>query len=148
MTPSTIKPKSRTVSIQVKSNQIPAYIRNVEKISAIVGLSVASVEIRAKKSISESSGRHKPYKRGKRIHWSSPPGTAPNADTGFLHNSIHSRMLTKYSGEVHTNAKYSIPLELGWYTKSGKRIPKRPFLLPALRAEATQITKRIKALLK
>lgn len=148
MTPSTIKPKSRTVSIQVKSNQIPAYIRNVEKISAIVGLSVASVEIRAKKSISESSGRHKPYKRGKRIHWSSPPGTAPNADTGFLHNSIYSRMLTKYSGEVHTNAKYSIPLELGWYTKSGKRIPKRPFLLPALRAEAPQITKRIKALLK
>ena len=141
-------PKTRTVSIQVKSNQIPAYIRNVEKISAIIGLSVASVETRAKKSISESSGKYKRYKRGKRIHWSSPPGTAPNADTGFLHNSIHSRMLTKYSGEVNTAAKYAIPLEMGWYTKSGKRIPKRPFLVPALRKEAPEITKRIKALLK
>jgi hypothetical protein len=138
----------RSVSIQVNSNQIPAYIRNVEKISAIVGLSVASVEARAKKSISDSSGKYKPYKRRKRIHWSSPPGTAPNADTGFLHNSIYSRMVTKYSGVVYTAAKYAIPLELGWYTKSGKRVPKRPFLIPALQREAPEITKRIKALLK
>jgi hypothetical protein len=57
-------------------------------------------------------------------------------------------MLTKYSGEVNTAAKYAIPLEMGWYTKSGKRIPKRPFLVPALRKEAPEITKRIKALLK
>ena len=139
------------VSIQVRNNVIPAYIRNLHKVSAIVGMTIANVEAEAKKSIAGSSGQNKPYTRGKkkkRIHWSSPPGTPPNSDTGYLKNHISSRMVTKYSGIVTSSAKYSIPLELGWYTKSGKRIPKRPFLVPALQKEAPQMVNRIKDLLK
>jgi hypothetical protein len=140
-----------TASVEVRSNLIPAYIRNLHKISAIVGMTVANVEATAKKSIADSSGQYKAYTRGKkrkRIHWSSPPGTPPNSDTGFLKNHIYSRMVTKYSGIVFSSAKYSIPLELGWYSKKGKRIPKRPFLLPALQKEAPEMINRIKALLK
>jgi len=107
----------------------------------IVGKAAADVEGNAKTSIAMSSGHYKEYKskRGDdKIHWSSPPGSPPNSDTGFLANSItHAMQLDRSKGvsaTVKADAKYAVPLELGWTSKGGNSVPARPFMEPALMA--------------
>jgi phage gpG-like protein len=125
------------VSVSLKTASLDAYKANLDKITLVVGKAAADVEANAKDSILTNSGHYKEYKRGKnKFHWSSIPGTPPNSDTGNLANSInHSMMASRaesVTALVKANAKYAVPLELGWTSKGGNTVPARPFMTPAL----------------
>lgn len=117
--------------------------------SVAVGNAAADIEGNAKDSIMMSSGKYKEYPgRKEHPHFSSPPGTPPNADTGDLANSIYNKMTSKTSAEVRVGAKYGIPLELGWTAKSGGTVPARPFLRPAVEKVAPSFQAACKAILR
>ena len=132
-------------TVSLKTTGIDQYKRNLGKINRIVGKAAADVEATAKRSIKTSSGKFKEYDNG---HWSSPPGTPPNSDTGALANSIMHRMLTATSAEVAVMAKYAVPLELGWTSKGGNTVPPRPFLYPALQHVRPAFVKALTVVLK
>lgn len=133
-----------SVTVSLKTTGIDRYKANLGKITMVVGKAAADVEGTAKASIKKSSGKYKQYDN----HWSSPPGTAPNSDTGFLANSIMHRMLTATSAEVAAMAKYAVPLELGWTSKGGNTVPPRPFLDPALQHVKPAFVKALTVVLK
>ena len=134
-----------SVTVSLKTTGIDQYKRNLTKINRIVGKAAADVEATAKRSIKTNSGKFKEYDKG---HWSSPPGTPPNSDTGALANSIMHRMLTATSAEVAAMAKYAVPLELGWTSKGGNTVPPRPFLDPALMKVKPGFVKALTVVLK
>ena len=134
-----------SVTVSLKTTGIDQYKRNLAKVNKIVGKAAADVESTAKRSIKTSSGKYRMYDKG---HWSSPPGSPPNSDTGFLANSIMHRMLTATSAEVSVMAKYAIPLELGWTSKGGNTVPPRPFLDPALQYVRPAFVKALTVVLK
>lgn len=104
------------------------------------------IENDAVQSIQTQTPGGEPYpSRGRKgaIHWASPPGSAPNADTGELHTSITStRRETANSVlvEVGANTPYAEPLELG----SSKMEP-RPFMAPAFNANVDQVQANVRA---
>lgn len=132
------------VSYSLKTTGIDSYRRNLGKLSMAVGKASADIEGEAKTSIVENSGKFKQYGD----HWSSPPGTPPNNDTGNLANSIGHKMLTATSAEVFVNAKYAVPLELGWMSQNGNHVPARPFLRPAVEKVAPSFQAACKVILK
>jgi hypothetical protein len=134
-----------SVTVSLKTTGIDRYKANLGKINRIVGKAAADVEATAKRSIKTSSGKFQEYDKG---HWSSPPGTPPNSDTGALANSIMHRMLTATSAEVAVMAKYAVPLELGWTSKGGNTVPPRPFLDPALQHVRPAFVKALTVVLK
>jgi hypothetical protein len=134
-----------SVTVSLKTTGIDRYKANLGKINKIVGKAAADVEATAKRSIKTNSGKFREYEKG---HWSSPPGTAPNSDTGFLANSIMHRMMTATSAEVAAMAKYAVPLELGWTSKGGNTVPPRPFLDPALQHVKPAFVKALTVVLK
>jgi len=134
-----------SVTVSLKTTGIDRYKANLGKINKIVGKAAADVESTAKRSIKTNSGKYREYDKG---HWSSPPGSPPNSDTGFLANSIMHRMLTATSAEVSVMAKYAIPLELGWTSKGGNTVPPRPFLDPALQHVRPAFVKALTVVLK
>ncbi len=140
------------VSVSLKTTGLDAYKANLDKITLIVGKAAADVEANAKTSIAMSSGHYKPYQRGDSIHWSSPPGSPPNSDTGFLANSInHAMQLDRSKGVsaiVKADAKYALPLELGWTAKGGNSVPARPFMEPALMAIRPVFVRALRSVLK
>jgi hypothetical protein len=132
-------------TVSLKTTGIDQYKRNLTKINKIVGKAAADVEATAKRSIKTNSGKFREYDKG---HWSSPPGSPPNSDTGFLANSIMHRMLTATSAEVSAMAKYAVPLELGWTSKGGNTVPPRPFMEPALMKVKPAFIKALSLVLK
>ena len=134
-----------SVTVSLKTTGIDQYKRNLTKINKIVGKAAADVEGTAKRSIKTNSGKFREYEKG---HWSSPPGSPPNSDTGFLANSIGHRMTGATSAEVFVSAKYGVPLELGWIAKSGNHVPARPFLRPAVEYVAPSFQAACKVILK
>ena len=137
------------VSYFLKTTGLDSYRRNLSQLSVAVGNAAADIEGNAKDSIVMSSGRFKEYYgRKEHPHFSSPPGTPPNADTGDLANSIYNKMTSKTSAEVRVGAKYGIPLELGWTAKSGGTVPARPFLRPAVEKVAPSFQAACKAILR
>jgi hypothetical protein len=143
------------VTVSLKTTGLDAYKANLDKITLIVGKAAADVEATAKTSIAMSSGHYKPYKSKRRddsIHWSSPPGSPPNSDTGFLANSInHAMQLDRSKGVsaiVKADAKYAVPLELGWTAKGGNSVPARPFMEPALMAIRPVFVRALRSVLK
>jgi len=75
------------VSVSLKTASLDAYKANLDKITLVVGKAAADVEANAKASIATNSGQYREYRSGKDneiVHWSSPPGTPPNSDTGNL----------------------------------------------------------------
>lgn len=141
------------VSVSLKTASLDAYKANLDKITLVVGKAAADVEANAKDSIVTSSGQYKEYKRGEnRVHWSSPPGTPPNSDTGNLANSInHSMMASRATGVtalVKADAKYAVPLELGWTSKGGNTVPARPFMTPALMKVRPAFVRAMRAIMK
>jgi hypothetical protein len=134
-----------SVTVSLKTTGIDRYKANLGKINKIVGKAAADVEATAKRSIKTNSGKFREYENG---HWSSPSGTPPNSDTGFLANSIMHRMLTATSAEVAAMAKYAVPLELGWTSKGGNTVPPRPFLDPALQHVRPAFVKALTVVLK
>ena len=132
------------MSFKLKSTGIETYRKNIGRLSQVVGKAAADIEGEAKASILKNSGKYKQYGN----HWSSPPGLPPNSDTGFLANSIQHKMLTATSAEVTVNAKYGVPLELGWISKAGNHVPARPFLRPAVEYVAPSFQAACKVILK
>ena len=137
------------MSVSLKKVRLDAYQRNLSQLSVAVGTAAANIEGNAKDSIEMSSGQYRKYPgRKEHPHYSSPPGTAPNSDTGILAGSIYNKMTGKTSAEVRVDAKYGIPLELGWMSKSGNHVPARPFLRPAVEKEAPAFQAAVKVILK
>lgn len=104
------------------------------------------IENDAVQSIQTQTAGGQPYpSRGRKgaIHWASPPGSAPNADTGELHTSITTtRKETSRSITVETgaNTPYAEALELG----SSKMEP-RPFMAPAFNANVDRVQSNVRA---
>lgn len=143
------------VSVSLKTASLDAYKTNLDKITLVVGKAAADVEANAKDSILTNSGHYREYRSGKDneiIHWSSPPGTPPNSDTGNLANSInHSMMLSRAKGVtalVKADAKYAVPLELGWTSKGGNTVPARPFMTPALMSIRPAFVRAMRAIMR
>ena len=132
------------MSYSLKQVNLQAYQKNLGRLSQVVGKAAADVESEAKASILKSSGKYKQYGN----HWSSPPGSPPNNDTGNLANSIGHRMLAPTSAEVFVSAKYGVPLELGWISKVGNHVSARPFLRPAVEYVAPSFQAAVKSILK
>jgi len=132
------------MSFSLKKVRLDSYQKNLRQLSQVVGKAAADIEGEAKSSILKSSGKYKQYGD----HWSSPPGSPPNSDTGFLANSIGHRMTGATSVEVFVSAKYGVPLELGWIAKSGGHVPARPFLRPAVEYVAPSFQAACKSILK
>ena len=132
------------MSFSLKKVRLDSYQKNLRQLSRVVGKAAADVEGTAKDSILKGSGKYKQYG----YHWSSPPGSPPNSDTGNLANSIGHRMTGKTSAEVFVSAKYGIPLELGWMSKAGNHVPARPFLRPAVEEVAPSFQAACKVILK
>jgi hypothetical protein len=137
------------MSVSLKKVRLDSYQKNLRQLSVAVGNAAADIEGNAKQSIEMSSGQYKKYPgRKEHPHYSSPPGTAPNSDTGILAGSIYNKMTGKTSAEVRVNAKYGIPLELGWMSKAGNHVPARPFLRPAVEKVAPSFQAAVKVILK
>jgi hypothetical protein len=137
------------MSVSLKKVRLDSYQKNLRQLSVAVGTAAANIEGNAKQSIEMSNGQYKKYPgRKEHPHWSSPPGTPPNNDLGELANSIQSKMTGKTSAEVSVGAKYGIPLELGWMSKSGNHVPARPFLRPAVEYVAPSFQAAVKSILK
>jgi hypothetical protein len=100
------------------------YIRNLGLLSVIVGTAAAQVATEAKRSL-EPHGQYRFYPEYG--HWSSPPGTPPNSNLGFLAESIKPKMIGTTEAEVRVHQEYGLPLEMGTST-----IAARPFMKPAL----------------
>jgi len=132
------------MSFSLKKVRLDSYQKNLGKLSLVVGKAAADIEGEAKSSILKSSGKYKQYGD----HWSSPPGSPPNNDTGNLANSIGHRMTGATSAEIFVSAKYGVPLELGWIAKSGNHVPARPFLRPAVEYVAPSFQAAVKSILK
>ena len=132
------------MSVSLKKVRLDSYQKNLGKLSMAVGKAAADVEGRAKESILKSSGKYRQYGD----HFSSPPGTPPNSDTGTLAGSIYNKMTGKTSAEVLVDAKYGVPLELGWISKAGNHVPARPFLRPAVEYVAPSFQAAVKSILK
>lgn len=137
------------MSFSLKKVRLDSYQKNLRQLSVAVGTAAANIEGNAKDSIEMSSGQYRKYPgRKEHPHYSSPPGTAPNSDTGILAGSIYNKMTGKTSAEVRVDAKYGIPLELGWMSKAGNHVPARPFLRPAVEKEAPAFQAAVKVILK
>lgn len=134
-----------SVTVSLKTVSLDRYKAKLNTLTLIVGKAAADVEAHAKKSITTDSGRYREYDKG---HFSSPPGTPPNSDTGYLANSIMHRMQGRTSAEVSANAKYAVPLELGWTSKGGNTVPARPFMEPALMKVKPSFIKAVTKVLK
>ena len=132
------------MSFSLKKVRLDSYQKNLRQLSQVVGKAAADVEGTAKDSILKGSGKYKQYGD----HWSSPPGSPPNSDTGNLANSIGHRMTDATSAEVFVSAKYGVPLELGWMSKAGNHVPARPFLRPAVEYVAPSFQAACKVILK
>ena len=132
------------MSFSLKKVRLDSYQKNLRQLSQVVGKAAAGIEGEAKSSILKSSGKYKQYGD----HWSSPPGSPPNNDTGNLANSIGHRMTGATSAEVFVSAKYGVPLELGWMSKAGNHVSARPFLRPAVEYVAPSFQAACKSILK
>ena len=137
------------MSFSLKKVRLDSYQKNLRQLSVAVGNAAANIEGNAKDSIEMSSGQYRKYPgRKEHPHYSSPPGTAPNSDTGILAGSIYNKMTGKTSAEVRVDAKYGVPLELGWMSKAGNHVPARPVLRPAVEYVAPSFQAAVKSILK
>jgi len=103
------------------------------------------IENHAVASIIEQTPGGRPYRsRGakNKIHYASPPGAAPNADTGELHQSITSVVALDSPALIQVdtgaNAPYAEALEFG----TSKMAP-RPFMAPAFNANRAAIRQMV-----
>jgi hypothetical protein len=137
------------MSFSLKKVRLDSYQKNLRQLSQVVGKAAADIQGEASKSIAMTSGKFREYYGVKEHpHWSSPPGLPPNSDTGTLANSIKPKRLTATSYLVVVEAKYGVPLELGWMSKSGNHVPARPFLRPAVEYVAPSFQAACKSILK
>jgi hypothetical protein len=137
------------VQYSLKTVKMDLYKANLHKLNIAVGQAAANVEAKAKASIETGSGKYREYQRpDDRIHWSSPPNTAPNNDYGGLANEFKTKPDGHLRYRVDNNANYAVPLELGHHAKSGSYVAPRPFMVPALQSVAPVFKRAVTAILK
>jgi phage gpG-like protein len=109
----------------------------------IIGLAVFDgalvLEGKVKISMQQTPKGGKTYKRGKKTHTSSTPGSPPAIDYGFLIGTL----TTERDGNdaiVYTSAEAGPPLELGT-----ARMQARPFMRPAAENNKSEILAEIEA---
>jgi len=125
----------RGTFVEVRGQEkIIRLLKNLEGLAAKAAVRVINKycllmvgEMRA--SIKKNTGNFKPYPRGDKIHWSSPPGSAPNRDTGGLEAGLYVDYANAENkrADIVSNAKYSAALEYGT-----KYVEARPFMRPAI----------------
>jgi cell pole-organizing protein PopZ len=104
-----------------------------------VNTSAFAVEADAKQRIQTGSKSGRTYKRNGINHQASAAGESPATDTGLLVNSISTApSLPNLSAEVRVAAEYGLALETGT-----RKMAPRPYLTPAVEAEAQQMANRI-----
>lgn len=135
------------MAVEIRLHDIRRYQNNLNTIEQIVQNTAANIEGDAKQTILISSGQYKPYPRGTRIHWSSPPGTPPNNDYGNLANSFYVRRVNRTTAEVKVGANYGALLEIGGFNSQGIHVAARPFLLPAVRRHERAFFRAIRRVL-
>jgi hypothetical protein len=57
-------------------------------------------------------------------------------------------MAGRTAADIYANAKYAVPLELGWTSNGGNTVPPRPFMEPALMNVKPQFVKALTKVLK
>lgn len=113
----------------VGKQQIKARIRGitgeetVREVGKALFVIADRIKVRAQHSITEGSISGKG-------HIASAPGQPPNADTHSLDRQIESELVSPLKAIASSNARHSIPLELGT-----SKMAARPFMAPAGNAE-------------
>ena len=128
--------KGRKVFMK-KLDKLPKSVRSVA--NKVVNKAAASMRTEVRRSIKKSSGQYNFYEPD---HWSSPPGTAPNEDTGRLRMSVivsqRATVKNVASATVSVDAPYAAALEFGTL-----HIEPRPFVKPAFKKVAPDAQKNI-----
>ena len=125
-----------------------AKVKQIMKSKVLRGLAAVGAHTEGIIKRSFKRGSYLPYARGRKVHWSSAPGTPPAVDTGRLRSSITfqcsdgkgdagsagedgvgrpSAQPLKPAVVIGTNVTYAPYLELGT-----SKMAARPFLRPAL----------------
>jgi hypothetical protein len=167
-----------TLSFQIERNVLDALNESVTaELSKVVRETAAAVESNAVLLLNEDHGSGRIYSRGgestvtfyagqsgddgpaagreKMVtfnkgrkgveHQASAPGEAPHTDLGHLANSIQVVETGALSAEVQVGSEYGAALEFG--TVDG-RIAARPFLTPAMEAQAEPFRERCETALR
>jgi len=93
--------------------------------------------IEAQMKLEQTEPKHgREYKRGNRSHTASAAGEAPAVDTGFLINSIHTRIISDKEAEIEINADYAEFLEVGTIHMGA-----RPYVEPAIEGVIARFNK-------
>lgn len=123
--------------MQRKLKKLPRSVTSV--VNKSVNKAAAEMRKVARASIRKSSGQWSFYEPD---HWSSPPGTAPNNDTGQLMMSIiigqRASRKSVAKATVTVDAPYAAALEFGTL-----HIEPRPFIKPAFKKVAPGAKKNI-----
>lgn len=120
-----------------KLNKLPKSVTNAVNKRVNKGAREMRTAIRA--SIKQSSGQWNFYEPD---HWSSPPGTPPNNDTGRLMMSVIVQQATLkriMHASVIVDAPYAMALEYGTLT-----IEPRPFVAPVFKEMVPTVHQDIK----
>lgn len=116
----------------------PIAAQLLPRLDAIIQQAAERTAAQARTAIQSPPKTGRIYRRHGRIHQASAPNEAPATDTGFLVNSIATRRGGRLSWEVLAAASYAAYLEMGTM-----RMAPRPFLMPALLAQAKWLSARI-----
>ena len=129
----------------------PLSLRRVLKVYAQIAVPVITDIQRSMKKTPKSDKKYKRTKLGKkskgaRYHFSSKPDHPPAVDYGNLFNSLTFEEKPLHV-EIGTDSAYARIHEFGWF--KGKhpppRLPRRPFIKPALERWEPEIIKRVSA---
>ena len=128
--------------LQKRLGTLPKSVRSA--VNKTVNKAAAAMRTEVRRSIRKSSGQWNFYEPD---HWSSPPGTAPNNDTGQLMMSIiisqRATVKNVARATVTADAPYAAALEFGTMT-----IEPRPFMKPAFQKVAPEAKKNIENAVK
>ena len=99
-----------------------------------VNKAAADMRTEVRRSIRVSSGKYRQYGN----HWSSPPNTAPNNDTGNLMRSV--AITQRATLKTRMLAVLSVAAEYGLHLEYGTAIMEpRPFMRPAFNKISPQL---------
>ena len=117
-----------SIKTEINATALLRYEENLERLSNVVHHTAFAIERDVTMSLTLSSGKWIEYPRGQSgSHWSSPPGEAPNLDSGILAGSTIVDSKGRYRADIVNDTDYALALELGT-----SRMAARPFMVPAV----------------
>lgn len=115
------------VSFQIDTKVLQRFINDIPKNADDILNSTANAMV-ADMQVSMKAGDYRPYKRGKRVHYSSRPNTPPAPDVGNLRGSIKAgRVIFGSQWRINVSAEYAEYMEFGT-----AHIAPRPFVRPVI----------------